>query len=148
MVIPGRGRRDDRVGDRAAVAGLDRSASGPVWDRIAAETARIVDPDAHDAAPLPVVLVGYVLLRLNRSTTTNGIDSTVRSGSPAVNRHRCGHRPGRRRGRPHLSVELAGARPSSARGQGRSPHWPLAGADPGSVQIVDVDEVPIAQSAR
>ncbi|MBC3193355.1 hydantoinase/oxoprolinase family protein [Pseudonocardia sp. C8] len=132
------------VGDRAAVAGLDRSSVRAGLDRIAAETARIVDRMRTSAAPLPVVLVGggSILLpdvlpgvdevhRPERFAVANAIGAAIAQVGGEVDRI-FSVEPGRREA-------VLGEAKDEARHRATA-----AGADPGSVQIVDVDEVPIA----
>ena len=132
------------IGDASAVAGLDRRTVRAGLDRIAEETATIVDRMRTSSAPLPVVLVGggSILLpdelpglgpvhRPERHAVANAIGAAIAQVGGEVDRI-FPVQPGRRDAVLDEAKQEAVQRATAA------------GADPASITVVDVDEVPIA----
>ncbi|WP_214369519.1 hydantoinase/oxoprolinase N-terminal domain-containing protein [Pseudonocardia sp. H11422] len=132
------------IGDAAAVAHLDPALVRAGLDLIATEVAGVVDRMRTSATPIPVVLVGggSVLLpdklagaaqvhRPDHFAVANAIGAAIAQIGGEVDRI-FPVDPGRRDAVLDTAKQEAVDRAVAA------------GADPASVQIVDVDEVPIA----
>lgn len=132
------------IGDRSAVAGLDRATVRAGLAHIADATVRLVDRMRTSAAPLPVVLVGggsillpdvlpgiEVVRRPERFAVANAIGAAIAQVGGEVDRI-FSVEPGRR------EAVLDEAKDEAVR------RATAAGADPRSIDVVDVEEVPIA----
>ncbi|GEL19748.1 hydantoinase/oxoprolinase N-terminal domain-containing protein [Pseudonocardia asaccharolytica] len=133
-----------QIGDPSTVAGLDRSLVAEGLAHIVRETARVVDRMRTSAAPLPVVLVGggSILLpdelpgveevhRPGQFAVANAIGAAIAQVGGEVDRI-FSINPGQR------DSVLDEAKDEAIR------RATAAGANPGTVQVVDVEEVPIA----
>jgi N-methylhydantoinase A/oxoprolinase/acetone carboxylase beta subunit len=132
------------IGDRAAVAHLDRSFVRAALDLVAVETARTIDRMRTSADPLPVVLVGggSVLLpdtlpgvaevhRPERFAVANAIGAAIAQVGGEVDRIFPIAAGGR-------EAVLDEAKDEAVR------RAATAGADPSTISVVEVEEVPIA----
>lgn len=135
------GRAD--IGDRSLVAGLSRELVTAALDRIASDVADVVDRMRISADPLPVVAVGggSVLLpdafpglgavhRPENFAVANAIGAAIAQVGGEVDRVYA-IEPGRRDAVVDAAKQEAVDRAVAS------------GADPGSVALVDFDEVPI-----
>ncbi|WP_246631871.1 hydantoinase/oxoprolinase family protein [Pseudonocardia nigra] len=132
------------LGDRDRVAGLDRSLVRAALDGITERTAEIVDRMRISAEPIPVVAVGggsillpaelpgaSAVLRPEHHAVANAIGAAIAQVGGEVDRV-FSIEPGRR------DAVLDEARQEAV------DRAVAAGADPASVAVVDIEEVPLA----
>ena len=132
------------IGDRKAVAGLDGAAVGRALDRIHVMVEDAIDRMKTSAEPVPAILVGGGSILIERelagvstlsipehSAVANAIGAAIAQVGGEVDRV--------------FSYEQEGGRMPSPRPRTRRRAKAVdAGAEPASIEIIEVEEIPLA----
>ena len=134
------------IGDPARTAGLDRTAVRTALDRIAARTADAVDRMRVSPDPLPVVAVGGGSVLLPPSGGLPGLPDVRRPGHFAV-ANAVGAAIAQVGGEIDRVYRIPPGRRGTVLDQARDEAVraaETAGARPGTVTVVDIEEIPLA----